>query len=75
MMQLFTPKEVSYQMMTIQAKKQGRPSRMPDTETLAELYFSHTAREIAEQYGVSVSTVKGWIWRLRKAAREEVDAQ
>lgn len=58
--------------MTIEAKKNGRPSRRPPTEVLAKMYQEHTAREIAIQYGVSVATVKSWIHRARKAERNEV---
>lgn len=55
-------------MIKIKAKKGGRPTKRPSTEQLAILYENKTAREIAEQYDVSTSTVRGWV---RKARREE----
>lgn len=52
--------------MTIAMKKGGRPTNRPDTETLAKLYDNMKAKEIAEKYGVSESTVRAWITRARK---------
>lgn len=54
----------------IQKKQGGRPSKCPELTVLNELYVSHTAREIAEEYGVSINTVRGWIRRGRQTARE-----
>ena len=47
-------------------KKSGRPSNKPDDEKLLTLYQTMTAAQIAESYGVAVSTVKGWIRSARK---------
>lgn len=52
--------------VTLEKKKGGRPSKRPDAATLAELYRTHTATEIAEKYGVKDSTVRGWAYALRK---------
>lgn len=53
--------------MTIAKKKGGRPSKKPSIEMLNMLYQSMTAKEIAEKYGVTESTVRSWIARARKA--------
>lgn len=53
--------------MSIPKKKGGRPSKKPSMETLSSLYEHMTAREIAEKYGVSVSTVNTWLWNYRKS--------
>ena len=47
-------------------KKSGRPSNKPNDEKLLTLYQTMTAAQIAETYGVAVSTVKGWIRSARK---------
>lgn len=52
--------------MTIAPKKKGRPSNRPSDEELAMLYSGMTAKELAEHYGVAVSTVKSWIASIRK---------
>lgn len=51
-------------------KKPGPRSKMPDPRVLSELYVDHTAAEIASQYGVSVSTVKAWLRKVRAAVAE-----
>lgn len=51
-------------------KKSGRPSNKPDDEKLLTLYQTMTAAQIAESYGVAVSTVKGWIRSARKKILE-----
>lgn len=51
--------------MTIPKKKPGPRSKMPPAKVLYDLYIDHTAAEIAAKYGVSVSTVRGWIRSLR----------
>ena len=56
----------------IKKKKGGRPTARPDENTLATLYASMTAREIAEQYHVSEYTVRGWINRARKQQEQAV---
>ena len=38
---------------------------MPPAKVFYALYIDHTAAEIAAKYGVSVSTVRGWIRSLR----------
>lgn len=58
--------------MTIAIKKGGRPSKRPSNAELAMLYASMTAREIAEQYGVSVYTVRNWINKARKEENSNV---
>ncbi len=47
-------------------KTKGRPTKRPPEKELAELYKIHTAKEIAEQYGVAYGTVKAWISYYRK---------
>lgn len=50
----------------------GRPSKKPSKEVLEKLYIFDglTGKEIAEKYGVSESTVRGWIYQARKSERE-----
>ena len=50
----------------IPKKKNGRPTKRPDTDYLINLYEHYTATEIASMYGVAESTVRSWISRLRK---------
>lgn len=52
-------------------KKRGRRPvvKRPTEADLAKLYSVHTSREIAEIYGVSDSTVKGWIYYYRHRAQ------
>ncbi len=52
--------------MTIAKKKGGRPSKKPPIEVLGLLYQNMTAKEIANEYGVTESTVRSWIARARK---------
>ena len=47
-------------------KTRGKQSKRPTEQELAEIYSRMTAREVAEHYGVSVSTVKTWIAYYRK---------
>lgn len=58
-------------MTDIKSKKGGRPSKRPSAEQLAMLYETVTAKDIAEEFGVSVSTVRGWIRKVRATARSE----
>lgn len=60
--------------MTIPNKKPGPVSKRPPMEVLSELYANHTMKEIAEQYGVSVNTVKTWIATYRKQLKQEVES-
>lgn len=46
-------------------KRGGRPTNRPDAETLADLYRTHTARQIAQMYGVAKGTVEQWVWADR----------
>jgi transposase len=50
----------------------GRPSKKPSNEILEKLYIDDglTGKEIAKKYGVSESTVRGWIYQIRKSERE-----
>lgn len=50
----------------LERKKAGRPSGRPATEVFEELYRNHTARQIAEMYGVSIPTVKYWVKQIRR---------
>ena len=47
----------------------GRQGRRPDDNTLIDLYQRYTAREIAEQRGVSISSVKLWVRQLRREGK------
>ena len=47
-------------------KTRGKKSKRPSEQELSELYARMTAKEVAEHYGVSVSTVKTWIAYYRK---------
>ena len=53
-------------MVEFPRKKGGRPSKRPSNQELSFLYGSMTAQELAEHYGVSVCTVRGWIVKARK---------
>jgi uncharacterized protein YjcR len=54
------------------SKKHGRPSKKPDNEQLFTEYSQMTATQLAEKYGVPVSTVRSWIARARKKNKEEM---
>lgn len=47
-------------------KRRGKISKMPCEAELAKLYSKMTAKEIAGQFGVAPSTVRGWISYYRK---------
>ena len=54
-------------MKTIPKKKSGRPTNRPNPEYLLTLYTrKSTAPQIADMFGVSESTVRSWVSRLRK---------
>lgn len=53
-------------------KKRGRPSKKPSEAQLDMLYSMMTAREIAEQLGVSTKTVERWIYEYRRQDDKEV---
>ena len=55
-------------------KKKGYPSKRPCEAELAELYSKMTAKEVAAHYGVSASTVRGWIAYYRKLEVDDNDA-
>ena len=55
----------------IEKKRGGRPSKKPDEAQLSMLYSGMTAKELAEHYGVSVSTVQRWIAEYRKESKNE----
>lgn len=46
--------------------KMGRPTKRPEPDFLLALYAKHKAKEIAYMYGVSESTVRSWISRIKK---------
>lgn len=52
-------------------KKGGRPSKMPPADELLRLYEKHTSTEIGKVYGVSSSTVRTWVARLKKKGVEQ----
>ena len=52
-------------------KKNGRPTKRPDLQLLSMLYQTMTAKEIAQQYCVSESTVRSWVSRARKQQERE----
>lgn len=54
----------------IETKEKGRPTKYkrPSEAELAALYKTNTAKKIAELYGVSDNTVKGWIHYYRHKA-------
>ena len=58
-------------MNMFEKKKNGRPSVRPDLSTLSMLYQTMTAKEIAQQYNVSESTVRSWVSRARKQQERE----
>lgn len=53
--------------VSIPAKQGGQRLRRPDSATLKELYRNHSAREIADMYGVKPDTVYHWVIALRDA--------
>lgn len=52
-------------------KRRGRHRIRPTEEELLKLYVNHTAKEIAEMYGVSNRTVEAWIYNYRNAHKKE----
>ena len=57
--------------MNIDYKKGGRPTKRPTEYELAMKYSGMTALEIANEYGVSESTVRRWISEYRKKALKD----
>ena len=53
------------------SKRKGRRSIRPAEEELLNLYVNHSAKEIAEMYGVSYRTVEAWIYNYRSAHKKE----
>lgn len=53
----------------LESKKTGRPTKRPTIETLDRLYSSMTAKQIADEYKVSVTTVRRWIRTYREQQR------
>lgn len=51
-------------------KRRGPVTKRPSEEELCELYMKHTAKEIAEMYGVSSRTVEAWVYNYRKAHKK-----
>lgn len=56
-------------------KKPGPKSKMPPVAELCEMYETHTAKEIADKCGVSVSTVRSWIRTLRASVPHEQEGR
>lgn len=52
--------------MAIELKQGGRPTKRPSDDVLADMYRTHTARQIADEYGVTEATVRSWIARIRR---------
>lgn len=48
----------------------GRPTVRPDADWLVKYYEEHTAREIAEMFDVSISTVRSWVCRIKQERKE-----
>ena len=53
------------------SKRRGRHRIRPTEEELLKLYVNHSAKEIAEMYGVSCRTVEAWIYNYRNAHKKE----
>ena len=53
------------------SKRRGRHRIRPTEEELLKLYVNHTAKEIAEMYGVSNRTVEAWVYNYRNAHKKE----
>lgn len=55
--------------ITMERKKGGRPTKRPKSEAeirkLVEMYKTHTATELAEQYGVKPGTIRSWVSHMR----------
>lgn len=49
----------------------GRIRRRPAPEELASLYQTNTSTELARRYGVSSSTIRVWVTRLRRGQYKE----
>lgn len=49
------------QVLTYPTKKMGRPSAKPSKAELYMLYSGMTRKQVAEHYGVAVSTVARWL--------------
>ena len=54
------------QYIVFEKKKSGRPSARPELQILSDLHSTMSTHDIAQQYNVADSTVKGWIWRAKK---------
>lgn len=49
--------------------------KKPSIQELSKLYETHTAPEIAEKYGVKVTTVRSWLKRAREQINEQNTAE
>lgn len=63
------------EMPMLQKKNKGRTSKRPSMEELSELYSRLTAKQIAEQFAVSDSTVRHWIATYRKQLEVSKDVR
>lgn len=52
-------------------KKPGRPTDRPSEQELLEKYKKYNSRQIAAQYGVTPSAVRGWIYYYRQLHKAE----
>lgn len=50
----------------LERKKGGRPTKIPAMETLDFMRQTMTDPQIAEEFGVSVATVRRWVRKYRK---------
>ena len=51
-------------------KHVGRPSKRPEYSELLKLYSHFTAKQLADVYDVSESTVRSWVCRGKAKERD-----
>lgn len=58
--------------MALTEKPHGRPSRKyPGAEKLLKEYATATGKELADRYGIALSTVEVWIRKARKEIADD----